>query len=86
MNNVGISYQYMKKSKKTFNQFLATLPKLKDINPQERLPYYFDLMWDIKYGHQLLEYLDTHNDPDIYSALARHGYDAKKYKKDSHEH
>ena len=38
------------------------------------------MMWDIKYGYQLFEYLQTRNNPDIYAALAKHGYDAKKIK------
>ena len=29
-----------------------------------------------------IEYLKTHNNPDVYSALASHGYDAKKIKRE----
>lgn len=69
-----------KKQNKSFNNFLANLPPLKQIDAQERLPRYFDMMWDIKYGYQLLEYLQTSNNPDVYAALARHGYDVKAIK------
>ena len=68
--------------KKPFNSFIKNLPSLKEVDTQERLPSYFDMMWDIKYGYQLIEYLKTHNNPDVYSALASHGYDAKKIKRE----
>ena len=71
----------LSKHKQTFNQVLNSLPQLKNITSEDRLPKYFDTMWDIKYGHQLFNYLKTHNDPDVYLALARYGYDAKKIKK-----
>ena len=70
----------MNKRKQTFNQLLNNLPPLKNINSEDRLPGYFDMMWDIKYGYQLFDYLKMHNNPDVYSALAKHGYDAKKLK------
>ena len=65
---------------KPFKEVLLTLNELKNLESQERLPSYFDMMWDIKYGYQLFEYLQTRNNPDIYTALAKHGYDAKKIK------
>lgn len=68
--------------KKPFKEFLNTLKELKNLESQEKLPSYFDMMWDIKYGYQLIEYLKTHNNPDVYSALARYGYDAKKIKRE----
>ena len=67
---------------KPFKEVLLTLNELKNLESQERLPSYFDMMWDIKYGYQLIEYLKTHNNPDVYSALASHGYDAKKIKRE----
>ena len=70
----------MKKNKQSFNSFIKNLPSLKEVDSQERLPSYFDMMWDIKYGYQLFEYLQTRNNPDIYAALTKHGYDAKKIK------
>ena len=67
---------------KPFKEILNTLKELKKLEPQERLPSYFDMMWDIKYGYQLIEYLKMHDNPNVYSALARHGYDAKKIKRE----
>ena len=69
------------KNRKTFKELLKDLPELKQLNPQERLPQYFDTMWDIKFADQLIFQLKTTNNPDIYSALARYGYDAKSIKK-----
>jgi hypothetical protein len=51
---------------KPFKEVLLTLNELKNLESQERLPSYFDMMWDIKYGYQLIEYLKTHNNPDVY--------------------
>ena len=68
-------------NKQSFNDFVAGLPKLKQVDPKEKLPSYFDLMWDIKYGYQLIDNLKRQNNPDIYSALAKYGYDAASIKK-----
>ncbi len=68
------------RKRETLKQIVSSLPKLKQLD-DSRLPGYFDTMWDIKYKDQLIGYLIYHNNPDVYSALARYGYDVKEIKK-----
>ncbi len=68
--------------RKTFKQAVDALPPLKMLTSDDKLPYYFDLMWDIKYGYQLFEHLKMNNNPDVYQKLAEHGYDVKAIKKE----
>ena len=40
--------------KKPFKEFLNTLKELKNLESQEKLPSYFDMMWDIIYVYQII--------------------------------
>jgi len=68
-----------KKNHKSFKDLLQSLSPLKNLFDEIRLPYEFDLMWDIKDPHQLISYLIFHPcNIDVFKCLARHGYDSKK--------
>lgn len=69
----------MKKGKKDLR---ADLPPLKRLEYDTKLPRYFDLMWDIKYGDQIYENLyDVLSKEALYTALAEHGFDADSVRK-----
>lgn len=72
----------MKKS--GFSDFIRSLPPLKilvnDSSSNKKLPSYFDLMWDLKYEYQLFDY--QRPSKDLLQALARFGYDVKRYEED----
>jgi len=58
---------------------------LKKLNPNEnRLDYFFDLMWDIKTERDLFEYCHFRKSiPDsIKSALVERGFDIKQFNRD----
>ena len=64
----------MKKGPKNLLEGLPPLKQLKD--NEDRLPPYFDMMWDIKYGSQVFDNLHgILSKPDFYAALANYGYD-----------
>ena len=41
--------------RKTFKQICAEVPQPKDLQPDDKLPYEFDLHWDLKYGRDILK-------------------------------
>jgi hypothetical protein len=77
----------MKKNKLSgLNEYIKSLPPLKDISANSKLPPIFDLNWDAKTGQNLIDllYIRTRcniNSNKIYSCLAEHGYDAKLIQK-----
>jgi hypothetical protein len=68
--------------KKTFKQIVEELKPLKVLTPEMRLPGYFDLMWDIKYGYEVFKNtFGILDNADFYLALAEHGFDANEVRK-----
>lgn len=69
----------MKKPKKNL---LMGLSPLKEITEDTVMPRYFDMMWDIKWGYQVLgNTFGILEKPAFYAALAEHGFDAAKVRK-----
>lgn len=67
----------MSKSKKkrvTFADVTRDLPPLKELTLQTKLPYVFDLQWDVKQAEDLFS-LGVANRPVVRRTLAEHGYD-----------
>lgn len=66
----------MKKGPKDLKEGLPPLKYVAD--NWDRLPPYFDMMWDIKYGSQVFDNLYGILDkPHFYAALAEYGYDTE---------
>lgn len=69
--------QIMKKNKGKKNLLHGLTPPIK-IDADTKFPYFFDLMWDIKRGDQVLRnQFNILDDPTFFDALARYGYDAQ---------
>lgn len=60
--------------RKTFKQICAEVPQPKDLQPDDRLPYEFDLHWDLKYGYQILESSYHRQHSFVNYLLAEHGF------------
>lgn len=64
--------------KKTFKQILSEVPKPKQLMPDTKLPYVFDLFWDIKIGADILnDNFGYRKNKRIIRLLAEHGFDTR---------
>lgn len=69
------------KNNKSFKKYIESLPELKKLLPETRLPVIFDTQWDIKYGYQVIQNsCGILNNPDFYRELAKYGFDVKELK------
>lgn len=59
---------------KTFKQICAEVPQPKDLQPDDKLPYEFDLYWDFKYGYQILENEHYRKHSQVNYLLAKYGF------------
>lgn len=68
--------------KKTFKDILKELKPLKKLEDDTKLPHYFDLMWDCKYGRDLKS--GGHlKKPSVNMALREYSYDIENFMQSS---
>lgn len=64
----------------TKKSWLEDLTPLKVISGSTKLPYVFDLHWDIKDGRDLWDHIDSQYFDEICRYLAEHSYDVNEFK------
>lgn len=63
-----------KTNKLSFKQVVASLPPLRVLTVDTKLPKYFDMMWDAKTGRDILT-TELCRDPKVIAALRENGFD-----------
>ncbi len=72
--------------KKTFKETLKEVPKPKRLTHESKLPHYFDLIWDLKHGYEILTNEQYLNNPDVRRCLAEFGFDVNLLPKEAVEY
>ncbi len=91
MNNQKVAKELLKlakillsdSKKPSFNKIVEDLKKkspLKKLDNDTKLPYSFDLHWDIKTGMDILRF-NVQDDSALHQELAKNGFDVKDWQK-----